>query len=202
MASESVVAVMQLLARFRFVPSDVIREECFSGYKTESQVRIANRTLKQLRDRGLVDSEIVFGRTWVHWLTEEGARANDVEGGRGVGPKLALGVLAVFTPDLLRDAVAREDTTALQRVSGIGKKGAQRLILELGTKLGPATGGRPGAKTPGGGTAESDVIDALIGLGWAEREAHEAFAEAHAAFPEGDVATLLRASLQTIGQRR
>ncbi len=120
----------------------------------------------------------------------------------GVGPKLALGVLAVFTPDLLRDAVAREDTTALQRVSGIGKKGAQRLILELGTKLGPATGGRPGAKTPGGGTAESDVIDALIGLGWAEREAHEAFAEAHAAFPEGDVATLLRASLQTIGQRR
>ena len=89
MASESVVAVMQLLARFRFVPSDVIREECFSGYKTESQMRIANRTLKQLRDRGLVDSEIVFGRTWVHWLTEEGARANDVEGGRGVGPKLA-----------------------------------------------------------------------------------------------------------------
>ena len=64
---------------------------------------------------------------------------------KGVGPRLALGILAVHTPDALRRAVGSQDETALQRVSGIGKKGAQRLILELGTKLGPEVGAGPAA---------------------------------------------------------
>ncbi|MFD0803467.1 Holliday junction branch migration protein RuvA, partial [Streptomonospora algeriensis] len=55
----------------------------------------------------------------------------------GVGPRLALGILAVHTPDALRAAVASEDTAALTRVPGIGPKGAQRIALELRDKLGP-----------------------------------------------------------------
>ena len=93
MASELGVAVMQLLGRFRFVPSDVIREECFGGYKPESQRRIANRVLKRLQNQGLIDSEVIFGKTRVHWLTEEGAHHEDVEGSRGVGVKLVSCVL-------------------------------------------------------------------------------------------------------------
>lgn len=122
-----------------------------------------------------------------------------LQGVSGVGPKLALAILAVHTPDSLRSAVANQDTAALQRVPGIGKKGAQRLVLELGTKLGaPAVH----AQHSGGGSVQSNVIEALIGLGWAESEAYEAFEEAQAAHPDGNVATLLRASLQTMGNRR
>ena len=55
----------------------------------------------------------------------------------GVGPRLALAMLAVFTPDALRRAVAAEDVTALTRVPGIGRKGAQRIVLELAGRLGP-----------------------------------------------------------------
>ena len=53
----------------------------------------------------------------------------------GVGPRLALAMLAVFTPDELRRAVAAEDVTALTRVPGIGRKGAQRIVLELAGRL-------------------------------------------------------------------
>src|SRR5690606_39826516 len=59
----------------------------------------------------------------------------------GVGPRLALAMLAVHTPDALRRAVAAEDTAALTRVPGIGKKGAQRIVLELKGKLGEPVGG-------------------------------------------------------------
>ena len=58
----------------------------------------------------------------------------------GVGPRLALAMLAVHTPDGLRRAVAGEDIKALTRVPGIGEKGAKRIVLELGGRLGPATG--------------------------------------------------------------
>ena len=57
----------------------------------------------------------------------------------GVGPRLALAMLAVFTPDALRRAVAAEDVTALTRVPGIGRKGAQRIVLELAGRLGPVS---------------------------------------------------------------
>ena len=57
----------------------------------------------------------------------------------GVGPRLAQAMLAVHTPDALRRAVAAEDLTALMKVPGVGKKGAQRLVLELRDKLGPVS---------------------------------------------------------------
>src|SRR5699024_5090816 len=56
----------------------------------------------------------------------------------GVGPRLALAMLAVHTPDDLRAAVAAEDVKALTKVPGIGQKGARRIILEIGDRLGPA----------------------------------------------------------------
>ncbi|MFT3942813.1 MAG: Holliday junction branch migration protein RuvA [Ancrocorticia sp.] len=123
-----------------------------------------------------------------------------LQGVSGVGPRLALGILAVHTPDALRRAVSAKDEAALQRVSGIGKKGAQRLILELGTKLGPELGSDTvQAAAP---AASSDVVDALVGLGWPERDAFAAYESAASAKPDGDVATLLRASLQILGARK
>lgn len=117
----------------------------------------------------------------------------------GVGPKLALAILAVHTPDSLRALIQAQDSRALERVPGIGKKGAARILLEIGTKLGQ---GAPVAATSGGGVQRTDVVDALIGLGWSEREAQAAFETAFAENSGADVATLLRASLQVLGSAR
>ncbi len=122
-----------------------------------------------------------------------------LQGVSGVGPKLALAVLSVHAPDALRAAVASEDAAALQRVSGIGKKGAQRLLLELGNKLGPATGTIPAVSVPK--ASESDVVDELVGLGWPERDARAAYESAAASEPDASVALLLRSSLQILGAR-
>ena len=103
----------------------------------------------------------------------------------GVGPRLALAMLAVFTPDALRRAVAAEDVTALTRVPGIGRKGAQRIVLELAGRLGsPGVAGRPGqlgqpAAGPGLPGAEpwrDQVRAGLLNLGWQPREADQAIA--------------------------
>ncbi len=141
------------------------------------------------------DSLTLFG--FLH--ADEKVTFDILQGVSGVGPRLALGILAVHTPDALRRAVSSQDEVALQRVSGIGKKGAQRLILELGTKLGPEVGSDP--EPVASPAPSSDVVDALVGLGWPERDALAAFESASVAKPDGDVAVLLRASLQILRER-
>lgn len=97
----------------------------------------------------------------------------------GVGPRLALAVLAVLDPDDLRRAVAVEDVATLIRVPGVGRKGAQRMLLELGDKLGPPHGpARPGqvptAGARGQDSTREQVVAALVGLGWPVRQSEEA----------------------------
>lgn len=102
----------------------------------------------------------------------------------GVGPRLALAMLAVYSPDALRRAVAAEDITALIRVPGIGRKGAQRIVLELAGRLGPpgmASGpgqpaGAPGPGLPGAVGWRDQVRAGLVNLGWQPREADQAIA--------------------------
>ncbi|UNX53279.1 Holliday junction branch migration protein RuvA [Georgenia sp. TF02-10] len=120
----------------------------------------------------------------------------------GVGPRLALAVLAVHTPDSLRRAVTGEDLAALQRVPGIGRKGAQRIVLEVGDKLGaPAPGpDAPAAVPPPGTDGMPDVVAALVQLGWTEKVADGAV---HAVLAAEDapreVPAVLRAALQHLG---
>lgn len=86
----------------------------------------------------------------------------------GVGPKLALAIIAVLTPEELRQAVSNDDLAALQKVPGIGKKVAQRLVLELSGKLGEPAGTAPAAPA---GAVDPDVVAALVQLGWNEKNA-------------------------------
>ncbi|MFC4614612.1 Holliday junction branch migration protein RuvA [Cellulomonas algicola] len=119
----------------------------------------------------------------------------------GVGPRLALAMLAVHTPDGLRRAVAGEDLAALMRVPGIGRKGAQRIVLELGDRL--------GAPVPAAGSASASddrrdqVVEALVGLGWNARTAGDAvervLADAPGPVAADEVAGVLRAALRTLG---
>lgn len=128
----------------------------------------------------------------------------------GVGPRLALAMLAVHTPDALRRAVAGEDIAALMRVPGIGRKGAQRIALELGDKLGAPTG-TDGEPVEGGRPVVDDqrdqVVQALVGLGWNPKAAEDALttvltqAGVDAVAPD-EIAGALRASLRVLGGPR
>ncbi|MFD8424850.1 Holliday junction branch migration protein RuvA [Streptomyces sp. NPDC059466] len=124
----------------------------------------------------------------------------------GVGPRLAQAMLAVHTPDALRRAIATDDEKALTAVPGIGKRGAQKLLLELKDRLGAplGTGAGPGAPVSTGWREQLHA--ALIGLGYATREADEAVsavapqAEAEEGTPQ--VGRLLKAALQTLNRAR
>jgi len=100
----------------------------------------------------------------------------------GVGPRLALAMLAVFSPDALRRAVAAEDLAALTTVPGIGRKGAQRIVLELAGRLGSPGELRSGDNAGGGPPAaraaswRDQVRAGLVNLGWQPRDADLAIA--------------------------
>jgi holliday junction DNA helicase RuvA len=137
----------------------------------------------------------------------------------GVGPRLALAMLAVFTPDALRRAVVTEDIAALTRVPGIGRKGAQRIVLELAGRLGAPGAGSP---TDVGGVVLSrfgspapwreQVRTGLVNLGWQTRDADQAIAAVEAdlaaaaeagdpgAPAEADPAAMLRAALRKLSR--
>ena len=118
----------------------------------------------------------------------------------GVGPRLALAMLAVHTPDGLRRAVATEDLTALCRVPGIGRKGAQRIVLDLTDRLGAPVGEVVAAPAASGSSAaDPDVVDALVGLGWNAKQA-EAAVQAVAADGATDQRALLRSALRHLGR--
>jgi len=91
----------------------------------------------------------------------------------GVGPRIALAVLSGMTVEDLTQAVVNQQTGRLQKVPGIGKKTAERLLLELKGRLGDAL---PGAGGIGMGAADplSDTLHALVALGYSEREADAA----------------------------
>jgi Holliday junction DNA helicase RuvA len=117
-----------------------------------------------------------------------------------VGPKLALAALGALGAQRLREAVHGEDVTALTAVPGIGRKGAQRLILELRETL--VAGDGDGSPTPPGDGAgdhvHAEVRQALAGLGYAADETQAALA---AVPDDDDPEALLRAALQRLGGR-
>jgi holliday junction DNA helicase RuvA len=134
----------------------------------------------------------------------------------GVGPRLAQAVLAIHPPREVRRAVSMADVKALMQVPGIGKKGAERLILELRDRLGVTTtdtqpdGGAAGTGLPAGTPVASwrdQLATALVGLGWSGREADAAIVELApladeqvAATGSVEVAVLLRQALRLLGR--
>ncbi|MFN8098452.1 MAG: Holliday junction branch migration protein RuvA [Dermatophilaceae bacterium] len=119
----------------------------------------------------------------------------------GIGPRLALAMLSVLPPADLRRAVAGNDLATLTKVPGVGRKGAERIVLELRDKLGtvdePPTG--PAAASSAG---QEQVVEALVGLGWSVKASSDAVdaVRASAAAPAA-VADLLRAALRELGGR-
>ena len=122
----------------------------------------------------------------------------------GVGPKLAQAALAVLTPDELRRAISTENLLQLCKVPGIGRKGAQRIVIELKDKIN--TVGLTATSAPGEVTSSAwrdQVTQGLQGLGWSARDAEAACGEVEhlaAADPQISVAVLMRAALQSLAR--
>ncbi|MEN9506118.1 MAG: Holliday junction ATP-dependent helicase RuvA [Actinomycetota bacterium] len=116
----------------------------------------------------------------------------------GIGPSLAIAILGTHAPGALVDIVATNDLAALTLVPGVGKKTAERLLVELRNRLSlpilePTGGGG------GGASVMSDVRDALAGLGYGPDEIRDALRELSAT---SDASTLLRDALKLLGAKR
>jgi Holliday junction DNA helicase RuvA len=127
----------------------------------------------------------------------------------GVGPRLALAMLAVLSPERIRAAIGSGQVAELTKVPGIGKKGAERMVLELRDRMAvhgsPADGAAQGAVAgmPADGAWRGQVTEALLGLGWSARQAEEAVATVAGAAPVGGAASvseMLRAALRELGR--
>ena len=129
-----------------------------------------------------------------------------VQAASGIGPKTALAVVAVLGPSGLADAVRREDLAALTRVPGIGRKGAQKMVIELKDKV-PVLLAAVGADSTAPLTQATgwrdQVVGGLQGLGWSQRDA-EAAADRVAPMvdddPDVQVSVLMRAALRTLAR--
>lgn len=130
-----------------------------------------------------------------------------VQTASGVGPRLAQAMLSVLSPDEVRRAVSSEDLVTLTKVPGIGKKGAQRIVIELKDKLGvPGSASTAAAPEPAAAASgwQSQVQSALLGLGWSARDADSAIEKIAPMAQEnghaGDVPELLKAALRTLAK--
>ncbi|MDR1214046.1 MAG: Holliday junction branch migration protein RuvA [Propionibacteriaceae bacterium] len=126
-----------------------------------------------------------------------------VQTASGVGPKLALAILSVLDASELARAVAEENLALLCRVPGVGRKVAQRLVIELKDKLARLAQVAPAPGSPGGGLWQEQVSSGLVGLGYSSRDAEAAVAavaELVEADPEIPVAALMRAALRRLAK--
>ncbi len=116
----------------------------------------------------------------------------------GIGPRIALATLAVLEPDKLRHALAEGNITVLTQVPGIGKKGAERLIIELRDKVGTL----PAAQAqPAHSQTRDHVVEALLGLGFPAKAAEATVDGVLADNPDQSTSAVLRRSLATLGRK-
>ena len=114
----------------------------------------------------------------------------------GIGPKAALSILALADPKSISAAIAQGDVSLLTRVSGVGKKTAERVILELRNKITSLPGGMPQEKlqTP----AFSEALEALQAMGYSSHEARQALAQVG---DEEHPETQIKKALQILGKK-
>ena len=135
--------------------------------------------------------------------TDERDMFEQVQTVSGVGPRLALAMLSVMPPDRIRAAISGSDIAGLTKVPGIGKKGAERMVLELRDKIGLPRGGE-GTAAPVRAAAPAwrdQVTEALVGLGWSAKQADDSVKRVAAeAGAEPNVSEMLRAALRELGR--
>ena len=123
----------------------------------------------------------------------------------GVGPKLAQAALAVLSPEELRQAIATDNLLQLCKVPGVGRKGAQRIVIELKDKINAVGVAESSLSTSPAASAWRDqVVSGLQGLGWSAKDAEAACAEVEYLAredPQLGVAGLMKAALQSLARK-
>ena len=143
------------------------------------------------------DAQTLFG----FLRREERATFQVLIATHGVGPALAMAILGTHTPSALIDIVTSADNASLCMVPGVGKKTAERLLVELKNRLNlPMLDPVASGDGSGGSSVLGDVREALYGLGYAPDEVRDALREI--ATTATDAATMLREALQLLGARR
>ena len=115
----------------------------------------------------------------------------------GIGPRLARVILSGMAPEDLVPAIAQGDAVRLATIPGVGKKTAERMVLELRDKVGPLAEELPARGATEGG---QDVVSALVNLGYKRGPAERAVVEARRETPDGAFAELLRESLKRLSR--
>lgn len=121
----------------------------------------------------------------------------------GVGPRVAMALLSVLSPEALAAAVAADDIATLTKVPGIGKKGAERIALELRGKLPDVPGAAASSAPAAVGGWQDQVTDALVGLGYSAKQsasAVETVATQSSDDASHDVSSALKAALQVLAR--
>lgn len=172
-------------------------------------ITCAPRTLAALRpgQLGMLHTSLVVREdslTLFGFATDDERHVFEVlQTAQGIGPRVAQAVLATHEPDAIRIAIATGDVKALTLVPGIGTKGAQRMLVDLKDKLGPAMGvvdltrAAPHGETP----VVANVREALLGLGTKPMDADEALRGALEEVPATDSGALLKAALRLLDRR-
>jgi Holliday junction DNA helicase RuvA len=120
----------------------------------------------------------------------------------GIGPRIAMATLAVLDPNQLRAALAEGSIAVLTQVPGIGRKGAERLIIELRDKVGALAAVTAESVANGNGQVRGHVVEALTGLGFAAKQAEQAVDAVLSGNGTADTATVLRTALAALGRKR
>jgi Holliday junction DNA helicase RuvA len=168
------------------------------------QVHVSPRTLAELEPTTTAflyihhhireDAQTLYGFA----TREEKATFNVLIGTHGVGPTVAMAILATHTPSALVDIVGAGDVAALTLVPGIGRKTAERLLVELKNRLSVPVLDPVGAN--GGTSVVADVREALTGLGYGPEEIRDVLRDLPV--DGADAAGLLRDALKALGARR
>jgi Holliday junction DNA helicase RuvA len=184
----------------RTTDSTVLLEVGGVGYL----ITVSHRTLAELEPSSTTflyvhhhireDNQTLYGFA----TREERGTFQGLIGAHGIGPALAMAGLATHPPLALVDIVANNDTAALSLVPGVGKKTAERLIVELRDRLSIPVLENAGA-TGGQSSAVADVREALTGLGYGTDEVRDVLRDLSG---DTDSATLLREALKSLGARR
>ncbi|MCJ0902543.1 Holliday junction branch migration protein RuvA [Rhodococcus sp. ARC_M6] len=120
----------------------------------------------------------------------------------GVGPRLAMATLAVLEPDALRRALSEGNLTALTRVPGIGKRGAERMVVELRDKVDAVPSAAGASGLIAANAIRDQIVEALEGLGFPLKQAEQATDSVLVETPEATTSVALRSALSLLGKTR
>jgi Holliday junction DNA helicase RuvA len=168
------------------------------------QLSVSSRTLQALPSCGaqvtlLAHLYVREDQLQLYGFAEPGEKElfQQLIGVTGVGPRLALAILSAYSPEQLTRIVASEDLDSLQAISGVGKKSAQRLLVELRDRLGPFPETLAGAGVAVGADLVRDAREALRNLGYSAAEAAKAL-EGFTCEGEPQVEDLIRYALSRV----